>query len=191
MVLIQVHVPLMHFKVHTSILFFLTSPSTLNTQVAAAHRVHSPWLPVFLIHDFFMPISLALTMAVWFFFSLFLTIQMLLAVFSLLFIIKNLLAIHKVAISVISLLCPLLHLVLRPGGLSKDREAEKTDRFVGGRKVFTIHIRYRIVRGLWEISKQPQQCLWDREERGRLSNVRATSLWSGSRKNLMGHTEKQ
>lgn len=119
---------------------------------------------------------------------------MLLAVFSLIYN-KNLLAIHKVAISVISLLCPLLHLVLRPGGLSKDREADKTDRSTGGRKVFAINIRYRIVRGLWEILKQPGQCLGGREERGRLSNARATSLWrrekSWSKKNLMGHTEKQ
>lgn len=48
---------------------------------------------------------------------------------------KNLLAIHRVAISVISLLCPLLHQVLRPGGLSKDTEklTKLTDAWVGGR----------------------------------------------------------
>lgn len=114
MALIQVHVPLMHLKAHTSILSLLTSPSALDTQAAEAHRVHSPWLFVFLIHDYFMPISLALIMAVCFFFS----IHMLLAVFSLLFVMEkktHLLAIHKIAISVISLLCPLLHQVPKPG----------------------------------------------------------------------------
>lgn len=69
----------MQLKVHTSILSLLTSASTLDTQAAEAHRVHSPWLFMFLIHDYFIPISLAPIMAVCFFFS----IHMLLAVFSL------------------------------------------------------------------------------------------------------------
>lgn len=97
---------------------------------------------------------------------------MLLAVFSLLFIIKKTFLPFTKYLFQSFLYCALWCWDLEV------READKTDQCMGRRKVFTVDIGYRIVRGLWEILKKSRQCLWGREGRGRLSNARATSLWN-------------